>query len=155
MELEKFEVRCDLYLFRRDVVLTPSQRERKRKELEREKQEKEARERKEGFEVRRDPHLFRQSTVLTTSQERQREFGREMQENKARERKEELEVCCNTTFSGGTSLQPRRRDKGNLNARGKRPRLENVRKSSRYVAISALRAGCSNSVAEGKETEET
>lgn len=120
--------------------------------LEREKQEKEAR---EVFEVHRNPHLFRQSTVLTTSQERQREFGREMQENKARERKEELEVCCNTTFSGGTSLQPRRRDKGNLNARGKRPRLENVRKSSRYVAISALRAGCSNSVAEGKETEET
>ena len=63
----ELEVGCDLYPFRRDVALTPSQRERKRKEIEREQQEKEAKERKEEFEVRRDLHLFRQSTVLTTS----------------------------------------------------------------------------------------
>ena len=59
----ELEVGCDLYPFRWDVGLTPSQRERKRKALEREKQEKEA---KEEFEVRRDPHLLRQSIVLTT-----------------------------------------------------------------------------------------
>ena len=59
----ELEAGCDLYPFRWDVYLTPSQRERKRKELECEKQEKEA---KEEFEVRRDPHLLRQSIVLTT-----------------------------------------------------------------------------------------
>ena len=95
MELEKLEVRYGLFPFRRDVILTPPQRERKREELEREKQEKEATERKEGFEVRRDPDLFRQSTVLTTSQKRQMELEREKQEKEARERKQELEVCCN------------------------------------------------------------
>ena len=58
MELEKLEVGCGFYPFRRDVILTPPQRERKREELEREKQEKEAKERKEEFEVHRDPHPF-------------------------------------------------------------------------------------------------
>ena len=88
----ELEVGCDLYPFRWDVGLTPSQRERKRKELEREKQEKEVR---EEFEVRRDPHLFRQSIILTTPQKRQRELQREKEDNEARERKEELKVCYN------------------------------------------------------------
>ena len=66
IEPEKLEVRCGFYPFRRDVILTPLQRETKRNELEREKQE-EAKERKEVFEVCGDPHFFRQSTFLTTS----------------------------------------------------------------------------------------
>ena len=91
----ELEVGCDLHPFRRDVVLTPSQRERRRKELEREIQEKEAKERKEEFEVRRDPYLFRHCTVLTTPQKRQRVLQCEKEENEAKERKEELEVGCN------------------------------------------------------------
>ena len=67
MELEKVEVGCGFYPFRRDAILTPlPQRERKREELEREKQE-EANGRKEELEVRRHPRLLQQSTVLTTS----------------------------------------------------------------------------------------
>ena len=130
----ELEVGCDLYPFRWDVVLTPSQKERKRKELEREKKGKEAR---KEFEVHRDPHLFRQSTVLTTPQQRQRVLQREKEENEARERKEGREVCLIPTSFGEMSLQPLRRGKrgrGSLNARRKR-RRGNVGKSSRYVAI--------------------
>lgn len=58
MELKKLQVRCDLYPFKLDIALIPSQEERKRKELEREKDEKRGRERKEELEVRCDPYFF-------------------------------------------------------------------------------------------------
>ena len=54
-EVMELEVRCDLHPFRRNVIPTPSQGERKRRELEREKQEKEVRDREEGLKVRCDP----------------------------------------------------------------------------------------------------
>ena len=41
---EKLEVRCDPSFFRRTVILTPLQKEKRRKEIEREKKEKEAEE---------------------------------------------------------------------------------------------------------------
>ena len=133
-EVMELEVGCDFYPFRRGIILTPSQRERKRKELEREKREKEARERREEFKVRRDLDLFQQSTILTTSQKRQRELEREKQENEARERKEEHEVCCNPHHFNRTPLQPHfrgKKDEGKSNARRKRRRLGNGRKSLR------------------------
>ena len=55
IELDKREARCNSHVFRRDMFLIPSQRERRRKELEREQRDKEAREREEELEVCRDP----------------------------------------------------------------------------------------------------
>ena len=57
-ELGKLEVRCDPHLSRWNMILTPSQKEKKRKELEREEEGSNVRERKGEVEVRCDPHLF-------------------------------------------------------------------------------------------------
>ena len=54
VEHDKLEARCDSDFFRRDKILTPSQREKRRTELECERREKEAREREEELEVCRD-----------------------------------------------------------------------------------------------------
>ena len=48
---EKLDVRCDSYLFQRDVVLTPSQREERQKKPEREWKGKEAKGHKGDLKV--------------------------------------------------------------------------------------------------------
>ena len=64
------------------------------------------------------------------------EAKREKDEREARELEEKFKVCYNLASSNGTSLQPycgRNKCGRTLNARRKKRRLGNVRKSLRYV----------------------
>jgi len=101
------------------------------------KKEKKAKEFREKLEVCYDLHSSQRHIILIALQREER-LEREKEEKEAREPQERLEVCCDPDHCQGMTFRLHcrmRGGKGNLNVRKKSGTPENLRRSSRRVAI--------------------